>query len=635
VTATVRGTPLRVVIVEDRPDDAELLAGELTRAGFAPEWQRVESLAEYRAALDSHPDVVLADYSLPQFGALDALAQAGLAGDVPVIVVSGVMDEETCVESLRRGAADYLLKDRLVRLGPAVERVLAQRHLRTVTTRAEQVAQESERRFRAAFDQAPIGMAVTTGDGRFIDANPALCRLLGCEPVMLLGESFEPYVHPDDRAAFAEHTRGLRAGEPIAPNLELRLVNPAGQVTWVTYSAALVTDGSPANGSNDQLIRQVQDITERRRDTAILQGMIDNAPAMLYLRGTDGTFLVVNSALEKLTGRTRAELTGPDGQRLLPRALAVELDGRDRLCRRADRVVVDEETIGGATYLSIRYPLPDHSGTPFAIGAMYTDITEQKRIQAELASAHSELQHHTAELGRLNTELSELDRMKSELVATVSHELRTPLTSIRGYTELLADAAPGTLPPTERRMVEIIDRNGQRLLALVEDLLTFSRIDSGTFSLMVEDVHLAGVLDTVCTSVAPSLPPTLELNIRVAGELGKVRGDAAQLERAVLNLVSNAVKFSPDGGTITVGARRDGNRVTIVVADTGIGMSREEQGRLFQRFYRTPTAQKRQIQGTGLGLALVKGIVDKHGGTVDLTSAPGRGTTVTVTLPAS
>jgi PAS domain S-box-containing protein len=385
----------------------------------------------------------------------------------------------------------------------------------------------------------------------------------------------------------------------------------------------------------------VQDISDRRREVqerrhsmAILQGMIDNAPAVLYLRANDGRFLIVNSAFERLSGLTRAELTRECGETLLPAELASELRGRDRLCRLADRVVVDEEIIGTATYLSIRYPMPDAAGAPYAVGAIYTDITEQKHIQAELAAAHSELQHRSAELARVNEELAELDRMKSELVATVSHELRTPLTSIRGYTELLTDAAPGTLPPTERRMIEIIDRNGQRLLALVEDLLTFSRMDSGQFAIVVEDVHLASIIESVCASVAPSLPTNLTLNVRVDHSLGQVRGDAGQLERAVLNLVSNAVKFSPDGGTISVRAHRLDGRIEVIVVDHGIGMSTEEQARLFQRFYRTPSAQRRQIQGTGLGLALVKGIIDKHGGTVQLVSEPGLGTTVTITLPA-
>jgi PAS domain S-box-containing protein len=631
------GTPLRIVIVEDNPDDAELLAYELTRAGFAPDWRRVESLPEYVEALQTGPDVVLADYSLPQFGALDALSEAQAVGDVPVIVVSGVMDEATCVECLRRGATDYLLKDRLTRLGPAVERALAQRDLRRVTSRAEQVARESEQRFRAAFDRAPIGMAVSTADERILDANPALSHLLRRTADQLRGEPFDQFVHPEDRPALAAHTKQLRCGRAGAATLELRLLDATAEPVWVLYSAALiagVAEPGSTEGCTGQLIRQVQDITERRRaeqdrrqSMQILQGMIDNAPNAMYLRAPDGRFLIVNSAFEKLSGVHRAEVVAEHGERLLPEALAAELSARDWRCQASRQAMADEEKLNDATYLSIRYPLIDGSGVPWAVGAIYTDITDQKRIQGELAQAKDEVQ-------RANEELSELDRMKSELVATVSHELRTPLTSIRGYTELLIDNGD-TMSSTDRRMIEIIDRNGQRLLALVEDLLTFSRMDDGSFQVSADRVDLGRLVESVCSGVVPTLPPGLSLTTRIDPDLERITGDPTQLERAVLNLVSNAVKFSPDGGRISVDARRNGEHIELTVADTGIGMAPEEQTKLFQRFYRTATAQTRQIQGTGLGLALVKGIVERHGGTVRLTSAPAAGTTVTIDLPVT
>ena len=367
------GMGLRVVIVEDRPDDAELLAYGLKQAGFEPAWCRVESAAEFVTALAEDPDIVLADYSLPQFGAVEALTLARrCASEVPVIVVSGQMDEETCVESLRLGAADYLLKDRLGRLGAAVEQAIARSRMRRVADRAERQARESEGRFRAAFDQAPIGMAVTRTDGQVEEVNAALAGSLGRTPDQLAGTEFDLLVHPDDRAALAAHTDDLLAGAATEPTIELRLVDDDGRASWTLYSAAVVHDG----GCERRLIRQMQDIGGRRRAEAdlrrtmqILRGLVDNSPAALYLRDAEGQFLLVNGAFEALAGITRDEL-----------------GRRDAECWNRRQVVTAEESFpDGRTYLSVRYPLLDQSGEPYAVGAIYTDISEQKRVHAELS----------------------------------------------------------------------------------------------------------------------------------------------------------------------------------------------------------------------------------------------------------
>jgi PAS domain S-box-containing protein len=505
---------VRALLVEDNPDDAELLVFELKRAGFDPDWSRVDDEPGLVDGLRQRPDIVLADYNLPGFGALQALRVIGGLPDAPpVIVVSGAMSEDACVEALRRGAVDYLLKDRLARLGPAVEHALAQRRLDHARRRAEAQSQEHERRFRAAFDHAPVGMAVTAADGAVIEANAALLEMAGVTMAEVRGRSLDELVLEEDRPVLAEYIRLLHGGgdgerrsrprtKADRPVREIRLCQRGGNLLWTQYSASLIAASGP-------VVHHFADISARRR-------------------------------------------------------------------------------------------------------------------------AEQALQHQAEQLARSNAELQELDRLKSEFIATVSHELRTPLTSIRGYTEMLAEDVQSD---DERHIISIIDRNGRRLLNLIDDLLTFSHIEAGTLMLTCGPVQVADVLHSAVEAIRSTAPPEVALKVSAAGPLPVMELDGPQIERVMLNLLSNAVKFSPDGGPVTVTVRAEPGEVVVSVADTGIGIAEAEQTRLFTRFFRSAEAQRRAINGSGLGLAISKAIVEAHGGWIGVSSTPGVGTTVSFGLP--
>ena len=230
--------------------------------------------------------------------------------------------------------------------------------------------------------------------------------------------------------------------------------------------------------------------------------------------------------------------------------------------------------------------------------------------------------------------LQELDTAKTDFMSTVSHELRTPLTSIAGYVELLLDAEAGELDPPQRKMLEVIARNTRRLRELIEDMLMLSKIESGTFRTSRAPLDLAVVAEQAMAAIAPAAAKTgVDLCTDVRTPL-QLSADAEQLDRVLMNLLSNAVKFTPAGGTVTLAARREGDEVLIAVTDTGIGIPAGEQHSLFARFFRATNAIHRAIPGTGLGLAIVRTIVDNHGGHIEVRSAAGEGTTVTIRLPA-
>jgi signal transduction histidine kinase len=231
--------------------------------------------------------------------------------------------------------------------------------------------------------------------------------------------------------------------------------------------------------------------------------------------------------------------------------------------------------------------------------------------------------------------LEAVDAEKNAFVSTVSHELRTPLTSIIGYLEMLRDGDGGPINRDQGVMLEVIERNSQRLLGLVNDLLMVSRLQVGGHGFEATVVAVAPLVAQAVDALGPSARlQRVAIVSNTGDDVGSVLGDPVQFERVTLNLVSNAVKFTPAGGRVDVDLHRDGDVVRLVVSDNGIGIPADEHHRLFTQFFRSSNARASAVQGTGLGLSIVKSIVDAHGGTVSVASRPERGTTVTVELPA-
>ncbi len=302
------------------------------------------------------------------------------------------------------------------------------------------------------------------------------------------------------------------------------------------------------------------------------------------------------------------------------------------------------QNVGASASLVV--PIGDSAG---AFGLLWVAMTGHSRhwtltetgIAQHLAAdlAHSLVQAHVIERQTQAVQLlHELDQAKADFIATVSHELRTPLTSISGYLEMLQDGDAGQLPEPATRMLSVIDRNSTRLRNLIEDLLTQSRIDAGRLRLDLAIVDLNSVLQAVLAAMAPQATASdvkLELGAPAGADL-RVQADPQQLEQVFTNLISNAVKFTGAGGSVLVTvAPAAGDGVVVRVRDSGMGIPPEEFENLFTRFFRASNAAEAALPGTGLGLAIVQEIVHRHGGTVDVESELGVGTTLTVWLPAA
>jgi signal transduction histidine kinase len=257
---------------------------------------------------------------------------------------------------------------------------------------------------------------------------------------------------------------------------------------------------------------------------------------------------------------------------------------------------------------------------------------ERGRLFEGERAARAEAETVQRLLAEQNEQLRELDRLKDEFVSLVSHELRTPLTSIHGYVELLLEDE-GQLDDDQRRFLEIVNRNSERLLALVADLLFLAQIDAGKPAIELGQVDLNRIVEECVEASSPVADSKgIDLSLQ-AQRLPKLEGDPARLAQVLDNLVSNALKFTPGGGSVEVRLRAEDGQAVLEVQDTGLGIPEEEQGQLFERFFRSSSSTEAAIPGTGLGLTITKAIVDRHGGTIDVESAANAGTTVRVRLP--
>jgi PAS domain S-box-containing protein len=242
--------------------------------------------------------------------------------------------------------------------------------------------------------------------------------------------------------------------------------------------------------------------------------------------------------------------------------------------------------------------------------------------------------HDISDRKRAEEAREEAERAKDEFFGLISHELRTPLTAVIGYADMLAKAEAGNLSDRGQKMVEVISRNAERQMRLVRDLLLLAKIETGDFELQPKTLDLAELARQAVEAAQPAAEAAgLELRLRADGELRPLTGDPDRIGQAIDNLLTNAIKFTPEGGAVTLCAATDGERALIEVEDSGTGIPLEEQGLLFDRSYRASGATENNVPGSGLGLTIVKAIAEAHGGSAAVESEPGHGSTFRLEFP--
>lgn len=629
------------LVVDDDPGIRALYSRVLCDAGIKA--TAVTGGQEALQYVSEHDvSIVLLDSTMPIMSGSEVLRT--LRGDVrthklPVIMVTGEGETAARVRGLEAGADGYIAK-------PVDNAELV------AQVRAVLRGRSGEAEIRNIVESANDAYCAWDLSGLIIGWNASAASIFGWERSEILGRPFgDTLLVGADRAAHdATMQRFLQTGEAplLGEWLEISGRHRDGtELTMEMTVWAVKTTGGPTFHA---LIRDLSGRRELERALSknqVLPELIGRVPDVITMSDSSGLFYVSPTCRtllgyepEELIGAFRLDLVRPEDRRRLVAAYrrAFATDGDFLIsCRiiAADGRELWTEAYGHASKRN-------SDGQITAMRTVWRDVSTRKAMEEErartasaLVAANAKLEETVVREHEIVEELRKLDRVKTDFVSTVSHELRTPLTSIMGYVEILIDDT--TLDPEYGRALDVISRNAHRLLMLIEDLLTTTRIESDSFSVVTVPSKLGPIVDSAVRALSPAAQKGgIEVDVNLPEDLPEVLADREHVDRVLLNLLSNAIKFTPPLGHIliraTVSEDAGEHLVTVSVRDDGMGISEEEQLTLFRRFARAHTANERAIKGCGLGLFIVKRIVELHGGEVTLYSSPGIGTEVRFTL---
>ncbi|MDB6115765.1 MAG: sensor histidine kinase [Lacunisphaera sp.] len=632
---------IQILIVEDMPADVVLINHELRKGGLAFKVKRVMTGDEFMRALrNGAPDIILSDHGLPQFDGFAALALAQKhCPDVPFLFVTGSMGEEVAIESLKSGATDYVLKTRLDTLLPAVLRALRLAEERRRRREAEQALRESEDHFRTLVEGVKdYAIFMLDADGHVATWNTGVEVNLGYRAEEILGRAYRCLFPPGDverklpdhlLEAAAEQGRTEQEGwrvrrngtRFIASTVITALRQPNGQLRGYTV---ILRDESERRRAAEEL-RQSE-----ARHTAIVESALD---AILSI-DHEGYVREWNSAAVRLFQYAREDAVGRKIDTLIAAPALLELY-RQGLAQYLvtgvgsliGRPIEMKARKADGTEFTIELGISRIPGSsPALFSAVIRDITAHKAAVEEVGRLNAELEQRvrdrTAELETANHELESFSY-------SVSHDLRAPLRHITGFVSMLQAQSGASLDENGKELLGSIATAAERMSRLIEALLTFSR--TGRTDLRKQRVGL----DQLVRSVQADLRAEArgrKVDWRIE-ELPDVEGDLDLLRQVVINLLSNALKYTRPRtiARIEVGARQEGGEVICHVRDNGVGFDPRYTDKLFGVFQRLH--RPAEFEGTGIGLATVRLIVQRHGGRVWAEGRPGQGATFYFSLP--
>ena len=613
---------LRVLLVEDNPGDADLLMELLPRYGTSQ--LEVECVARLSEAFErvgtDRFDILLLDLGLPDSDGLGTLrAMRRHAARLPIVVLTGNNDERVALAAIQEGAQDYLVKGQ-------IDYNLLVRSIKYSIERkqSEEILRASEAKYRQLYESMRDAFACADMSGRIIQANGVFLHMLGYtedEIHDLTYIDITPKRWHDINALMIDQV--LSRG--YSDLYEKEYWRKDGTLVPVELRLMLLKD---EGGRPSGIWSIIRDITERKKtETKIMnakkewEDTFDAITELIFIHDSEGRIIRANRSYEKMADMSPAEFVGRPYHEIFPK-----MDDLDELCREAlisGRPEIQEIELDsiGKTFNVRMYPKLDEKGTYLYSVHVMQDITEQKKV------IQAVIMKETAEAA---------NKAKSDFLAGMSHEFRTPLNAIIGFSELMSTGLAGQLTDKQLEYINDILTSGQHLLSLVNDILDLSKVEAGKMELEMNEFDVKKVVKTSAALFKEqAYKQGLHMTVEIAEGLETIIGDERKIKQVLFNLLSNAVKFTPNGGSIRVEATLpdDKDFVTFSVSDTGIGISADDQNKLFAPFQQLDTTLTRKHKGTGLGLNLCKKFVELHGGKIWVESGAGKGSNFIFIIP--
>ncbi len=635
--------PLNILVLEDSEADFLLLRRHLARHGLAARLTRVETEAEIDAALRGRFELMVSDYNVPGVDFLGTLHRVRMrCPDMPIILVSGNVGDERAVDLLHEGVTDFVLKENLIRLVPAIRRALEEAAEKEARRAAESAVRQQQERIRASEERLQLALDATN-DGLWdwdmirdlAYLSPQYYRMSGYEPGEVTPNAafFRRLVHPDDHGPVLAAINAHWRGDSESSRIEYRMVTKGGDVRWVVGRGRVVArdpEGRPL-----RMVGTITDITDRKLAELALQEseakfrlLAENAADCIFWVGPDYRLRYISPACQQVLGRpadafqANPALLGtvihPDDREAYRRHLAPEHVGHDH--EMEFRVVLPD---GGLHWIAHRcWPVRTADGRDLGRQGVNRDITAAKRDLAERLRNAEALQEAVARLTVMNTELE-------RFAMVAAHDLREPARSVTSFAQMLERRCAAKLDDDERQYLQYLVGGARRIYDLIGGLLDYSRVPANAAPPhpTSADLACAMALDNLAGLVGEA---GAEI---VRDPLPVVEADEVLLMQVFQNLIGNALKFrDPDRrARVEIRAEREGGFWRFAVSDNGMGFDADGQD-VFELF--------RQLQpgrhaGIGAGLAICKRIVQRLGGTIWADSRPGRGSTFQFTVPAA
>lgn len=634
----MKSTLIRILLLEDNQNDMELIKLSLQGAVNADllfEWARDKESFE-KALHEFKPDIVLSDYNLPQFNGFEAL-EISIAYDkfLPFIIVTGTLAEEVAAESIKRGAWDYVVKERINRLPSSFEKAMELKNERLNSKRVEAelklVRDQESMQLKLLWDavfHAPVSVIITNEKGVIQFVNPRFEQTTGYTIGEAVGK--KPSIVKSgkhDQKFYEELWTTILKGKEWKGELQNR--NKNGELFWEEVSISPITDHI---GQIQYFVAIRNDITHRKTTEKELldsqtkyKNLVEDINDVLFEVDSQRNISYLSPVIAKFTGFSPDEFINKpyldlicDEDKEIVKPRFNELFQLNELQPIEYRL---KKKNGAFLWVRSFSKTILNNGSVTGIRGLLIDISTQKQVEMELIAAKE------------RAEAS--DRLKTAFLNNISHEIRTPLNGILGFAPFIVD--PNTTYDERQDYLDMLDSSGQRLLQTVTDFMDISLITSANYEIHPKRIHADKILNQIFqTFPVPKGKKHLSFIAEISPELKNItiNTDSAVLEKICRHLLDNAFKFTLNG-SITFRAEANNGILTCYVIDTGIGIGTKALGQVFETFVQEDVSTSRGYEGSGLGLSIVKGFVSLLGGSFSVRSEKGSGSTFFFSIPCS